>query len=169
MAFANTWPELPAWPDRCAMTWPSASSRKLKPPAELHDLIKDAIVRARDIARGIAPVHVDEAGLTSGLEELAVNTVKLHGIYCRFHSDGEILVRNRQMAIHLYRIAQEATANAIRHGKATSVVDFLVLQNRADGAAPWRITAPGCRSRSPLATAWACAACATAPKSCTAP
>ena len=38
------------------------------------------------------------------------------------------MVRDPQTAIHLYRIAQEATANAIRHGQATSVLICLSLQ-----------------------------------------
>jgi len=89
--------------------------------AELHELLKDAIVQARDIARGIAPVHMDEAGLISALEDLASNTGRLHDIECDFEPDGEVLIGDRDTAVHLYRIAQEATSNAIRHGHATVV------------------------------------------------
>jgi signal transduction histidine kinase len=89
--------------------------------AELHELLKDGIVQARNIARGIAPVHMDEAGLSSALEDLAATTRHLQEIDCVFEPAGEILVPNREMAIHLYRIAQEATSNAVRHGHASKV------------------------------------------------
>ena len=89
--------------------------------AELHELLKDAIVQARNIARGIAPVHMDEAGLASALEELADTTSSLHEIECTFEPEGEVLIAHREMALHLYRIAQEAASNAVRHGHAIVV------------------------------------------------
>ncbi len=96
--------------------------------AELHEMLKDAIVQARNIARGIAPVHMDEAGLSSALEDLAANTRRLHEIDCLFESEGEVLISHREMAVHLYRIAQEAISNAVRHGKATKIVIQLAIR-----------------------------------------
>jgi signal transduction histidine kinase len=95
--------------------------------AEIHELMKEAIVQARNIARGIAPVHMDEAGLASALEELAANTCRLHEIECAFEPEGEVLIARREMATHLYRIAQEATSNAVRHGHATAVSIYLAI------------------------------------------
>jgi signal transduction histidine kinase len=89
--------------------------------AELHEKLRDAIRQARNIARGISPVHMDESGLASALEELAANARLRQGIDCTFESRGEVLIADREVAIHLYRIAQEATSNAIRHGHATVV------------------------------------------------
>ena len=108
--------------------------------AELHDLLKEAIVQARNIARGIAPVHMDEAGLASALDELAGSTRRLYDIDCVFEPEGEVLTSNREMAIHLYRIAQEAISNAVRHGLARAVSirlalhgDHLILTIEDDG------------------------------------
>ena len=95
--------------------------------AELHELLKDAIVQARNIARGIAPVHMDEAGLVSALEDLAANTRRLHQIDCNFEPEGEVLINHREMSIHLYRIAQEAISNAVRHGHAGEVSIVLAI------------------------------------------
>ncbi len=95
--------------------------------AEIHGLLKDAIMQARNIARGISPVHMDEAGLASALEELAANTRRLHNINCAFEPEGEILIPKGEMAIHLYRIAQEAASNAVRHGHAEAVFIRLAL------------------------------------------
>jgi len=89
--------------------------------AELHGLLRDAIVQARNIARGIAPVHMDEAGLASALEDLAATTARLQDVDCTFESEGDVLIENREISTHLYRIAQEATSNALRHGRASAV------------------------------------------------
>ena len=97
--------------------------------AELHELLRDAIVQARNIARGIAPVHMDEAGLASALEDLAASTRRLQSIDCTFESDGDVLIGNREMAVHLYRIAQEATSNAVRHGLASIVNIRLAIRD----------------------------------------
>ncbi|MGA3172642.1 MAG: sensor histidine kinase [Chthoniobacteraceae bacterium] len=96
--------------------------------AELHELMKDAIVQARNIARGIAPVHMDEAGLVSALEELAATMRRHQAINCKFESAGEVMISDREAAIHLYRIAQEATSNAVRHGLATNVLIRLAVE-----------------------------------------
>jgi signal transduction histidine kinase len=107
-------------------------SERFQPEAEvaveIHELLKDAIVQARNIARGIAPVHMDEAGLASALEDLAATTRRLHNIDCTFQPEGEVLIANREMAIHLYRIAQEAIFNAVRHGRAQVVSIQLALE-----------------------------------------
>jgi signal transduction histidine kinase len=95
--------------------------------AELHELLKDAVVQARNIARGIAPVHMDEAGLASAIEDLAANMSRLHGVDCAFDPQGEILIPDREMATNLYRIAQEATSNAVRHGHATAISIHLAI------------------------------------------
>jgi signal transduction histidine kinase len=97
--------------------------------AELHEMLKDAIVQARNIARGIAPVHMDEAGLSSALDELAANTRRLHEIDCQYEPDGEVLINQRDMAVHLYRIAQEAISNAVRHGHADKVTIGLAIRD----------------------------------------
>jgi two-component system CheB/CheR fusion protein len=70
---------------------------------------------------------MDEAGLASALEELATTTGRLHEIQCTFEPEGEVLIYQREMATHLYRIAQEATSNAVRHGHATVVTIRLAI------------------------------------------
>lgn len=117
----------------CATSTLHGKLLKLFPPlseeaAELHELVKDAIAQARDIARGIAPVHMGEAGFVSALDELAVKTCKLYGIDCTLESEGEVPVADREMATHLYRIAQEAVSNAVRHGHATAISIRLAIE-----------------------------------------
>lgn len=84
-------------------------------------LINQAISETRQLARGLQPVEVDENGLMSALETLAGNIGQLFHVQCEFHCDMPILIKDNSLANHLYRIAQEAVSNALRHGMAKHV------------------------------------------------
>jgi PAS domain S-box-containing protein len=87
--------------------------------------VREAISQTRSLARGLSPVTLESEGLTSALRELAANTEKMFGIQCRveYVETGPDLPAATGM--HLYRIAQEAVSNAIKHGKATDVMIHL--------------------------------------------
>src|SRR5207237_10440224 len=50
---------------------------------------------------------------------------------CRFMCPKPVLIDKGSVATHLYRIAQEAVQNAIKHGKATQVVIRLTQTSEA--------------------------------------
>jgi two-component system, NarL family, sensor histidine kinase NreB len=83
--------------------------------------VRDAIVQTRSLARGLSPVVLESEGLMSALRELADDTVKLFDVQCRFLNVTPVLIHDNTVAAHLYRIAQEAVANAIKHGKTKSI------------------------------------------------
>ena len=84
--------------------------------------LQDAITRTREMARGLSPVDRDEGGLEAALEELAASTARLTGVTCSFLCDEPTLVRDNELAVHLFRIAQEAINNALRHGRAKTII-----------------------------------------------
>jgi PAS domain S-box-containing protein len=88
---------------------------------EIAHHVREAIAQTRALARGLSPVTLESEGLTSALSELANSSESLFPLKCSFHSDEQAVVRNPATATHLYRIAQEAVANAAKHGKATQV------------------------------------------------
>ncbi|HYT59209.1 MAG TPA: response regulator [Haliangiales bacterium] len=92
--------------------------------------VREAIAHTRSLARGLSPVQVEANGLMSALQELAANVEKMFKIECRFQCDEPILIRNNAAATHLYRIAQEAINNAIKHGKAKKIL--ITFQPAAD-------------------------------------
>jgi two-component system, LuxR family, sensor kinase FixL len=63
------------------------------------------------------------------LRELAANTEKLFGVTCEVSCQVGHLNLGTATATHLYRIAQEAVSNAIRHGKATRLLIRLKVEN----------------------------------------
>ncbi|MCX5808449.1 MAG: histidine kinase [Proteobacteria bacterium] len=96
---------------------------------EMVSLIDDAITQTKGFARGLYPVRLEADGLMTALSELARNVEKMFGISCRFKCDHPVLIHDNMMAIHLYRIVQEAVNNAMKHGKATEIVIHLGSMN----------------------------------------
>jgi two-component system sensor kinase FixL len=97
---------------------------------EIARYVREAIGQTRSLARGLAPVTLESEGLASALHELAANTEKMFGLSCRVEGSASVPVAAATTATHLYRIAQEAVSNAIKHGKATEVVIRLETAGR---------------------------------------
>ena len=83
--------------------------------------LDQAITETRQLSRGLFPVRFEREGLPPALEELAVAARNRFKIRCRFASQGPVVVENSVMATHLYRIAQEAVNNALKHSRARSI------------------------------------------------
>lgn len=82
---------------------------------------EEASERVRDIYRGLTPVQLFQEGLAAALDELAHNTDALPNVDCTFERDGRVDVHGREKVLHLYRIAQEATNNALKHAAAAHI------------------------------------------------
>ena len=87
----------------------------------IESLLSQAIEHARHLARGLNPVRLDADGLSSALGELAASITSLFAVSCNFSCKSAIPPVDQPRSIHLFRIAQEATSNAIKHGKARNV------------------------------------------------
>jgi len=89
--------------------------------AEIEKLLSESVKQARNLAHGLVPVQLDEAGLPAALEELAASTSRLLAMDCTFEFAGDYRIAHNDKATHLYRIAQEAINNATKHGKAQNI------------------------------------------------
>jgi PAS domain S-box-containing protein len=98
------------------------SKADAKRAADIARHVREAIGQTRSLARGLAPVTLESEGLASGLRELANNAEKMFGIECAVECATELPPVPTPTATHLYRIAQEAVSNAIKHGKAARVL-----------------------------------------------
>ena len=105
-----------------------ANARKVarKNPAQAEELIEaakivnDNVGLARDLARGLHPIELSATGLTSALQELAFRSSQ-KGTICRFTYPKPVRMRDEGVTLNLYRIAQEAVGNALKHGKAREI------------------------------------------------
>jgi PAS domain S-box-containing protein len=85
-------------------------------------LVNNAIESTRALARGLSPVNLERGGLQDALEGMAMHASELYGVPVVFtHRLSPRQSLNPELANHLYRIAQEAVRNAVRHGKARSI------------------------------------------------
>jgi len=106
------------------------------------EIIEEGINLSRKLAKGLYPVEIEADGLMLALEEFAITSSKLFKVSCRFECDLPVLIYDSATAGHLYRIAQEAVGNAIKHGKAKNILirldaseDNTVLSVKDDGTA----------------------------------
>ena len=88
-------------------------------------LLDEAISESRRVSRGLYPVRLESEGLVSALKDLARSTSERFGLRCICQADLPDLICDVTTATHLYRIAQEAVNNAIKHSAAHSVVIHL--------------------------------------------
>lgn len=107
---------------------------------EIVKLVNHAMDQARGMAKGLYPVDLEAGNLTSALQQLAATTENLFGIKCDFKCDKPATIEDTSIAIHIYRITQEAITNAIRHGHAKNIhIELLckedknILTVRSDG------------------------------------
>lgn len=86
-------------------------------------LVTQAIAQTRDLVKGLVPVELEAGGLAAALQTLASNmTTAQCRISCVCTGEQPLTGSNVVTAIHLYRIAQEAVMNAVKHSRAERVV-----------------------------------------------
>ena len=92
-------------------------------------MLDEAITQARHTAHGLYPARLEEEGLASALGELAAQVSARHGLECRLEYPGPVLLSSNTATIQLYRIAQEAVSNAVKHAHAREIVIHLTRSN----------------------------------------
>ena len=93
-------------------------------PARVHKIatvIDTAITQARGLARNLYPVKLEAVSLESALEELCRDTCVTLPIACEFIGHPTGAVWDVTTVTHLYRIAQEAVHNAVKHSHALQI------------------------------------------------
>ncbi len=94
------------------------------------ELLNEAVSQTRSLARGLYPVRPESNGLMVALQELAGRTKELFKIRCTFKCRKSVHIADNAVATHLYRIAQEAVANALKHGRAMEIALGLQATSR---------------------------------------
>ena len=97
------------------------NSKGAEQAAEITRLIRKADEYAKNLSRGLLPVDFEVRGLVTSLERLAANAERLFGITCHFAEDNPPAFHDTTVNEHLFRIAQEAISNAVKHGMAGEV------------------------------------------------
>ena len=89
--------------------------------ARISEYVRDAIRQTKSLARGLSPVTLETNGLMSALQELVVSLRDIFRVNVTFNARQPVLISDNVTATHLFRIAQEAISNALKHGGARNV------------------------------------------------
>jgi signal transduction histidine kinase len=115
----------------CMMTALGIKLKKTSPSAarqakKLEGLISEGVQQVRNLAKGFFPVELHRRGLLSALEELTRTTERGFGVRCLLQSDRSPVVDSKgPAAIQLFRIAQEAIHNAVKHARPKRILTSL--------------------------------------------
>jgi signal transduction histidine kinase len=93
----------------------SAAPALVRQAENLQRQLRESIVEVRALSHGLAPVALEDDGLMHALHELAEATMRSTGVRCVFECSQPVRVREVALAGHLYRVAQEAVNNALKH------------------------------------------------------
>jgi len=113
---------------RLAATNPEALRQELR---EVHEVVQTALEKVRALSQALHPVMLDEVGFESALDNYVAVFQRRTGIVVRCVKSGEGREIPRELAIHLYRVLQEALNNVARHSGAKEAE---VRLTRAAGA-----------------------------------
>lgn len=85
------------------------------------EMLNEAMHETREVARGCLPAEMQgEAGLLGTLQRLAERTSSK--VACEFRTPLAAWLVTREKALQIYRLTQEAIANAVRHSGARQIV-----------------------------------------------
>ncbi len=101
-----------------------------KQAAQMGQCLRQAIAETRSLAHGLAPFKVED-GLEAALTALAHTTSSLGRVKCLLDCPSPFVLEESETAAHVYRIAQEAVNNAVKHSQATQVTIQVISKNGA--------------------------------------
>jgi signal transduction histidine kinase len=97
---------------------------------EIAHMADHALETTRSVARGFFTAGFDGAGLAEALREVARYTADHHRVPCVVHWQENLVITNEDIVIHLFRIAQEAIRNVVKHAAASHIEVSLRLEEK---------------------------------------
>lgn len=88
---------------------------------ELGDMVRRSAENVHSLAAGLSSQQIEQSGLAAALKDLAARTSQRFGLACSAKVDRRFQFRDTVLAVHLYRIAQEATSNAAKHSHGKKI------------------------------------------------
>lgn len=88
---------------------------------EIAEMVEEADDYVRDLSRGMVVTELESKGLLTAIESLCARTEKAVGIECAYSMDDKLEFEDLDIAMHLFRIIQEAVNNAVKHSGADNI------------------------------------------------
>ena len=93
------------------------------------ELLNEVISQTKELARGLHPVDAAPTGLMTALQRWADHITSVFALSCRFECPEPVGMIDGGLATQVYRIAQEAAHNAVKHARATQMTIRLILED----------------------------------------
>ncbi|CAN5243173.1 hypothetical protein BH10CYA1_BH10CYA1_09140 [soil metagenome] len=106
----------------------SLSGAKRMPDSEMIEILTEISSRLRELCQDLSPRDLKDCGLQPMLEELCSNMVKRTDLTCEFDCPVAIPSLPDEVALHIYRIAQECFNNIAKHASAQTVTLSICVQ-----------------------------------------
>jgi signal transduction histidine kinase len=97
---------------------PSAAERLLTELREAKQVAQDTLEKVRSLSQALQPVILQEEGLLAAIEWYLPMVERQAGLAIRYEKPQGCLTVERQSAIHMFRVLQEALNNVVRHSGA---------------------------------------------------
>jgi signal transduction histidine kinase len=99
----------------------------------VRSIVTDVLDEVRMLAHTVHPRVLDDLGLVAALQLLARESLERGNIAVQYHGPAKVEAIDASCASALYRVAQEAVGNAIRHARARSVsITLNVFEGEAE-------------------------------------
>ena len=90
--------------------------------AEISRLINQSLQFNKNIIQGSFPVELEENALVHALQDLLTKTETQYNLKYEFNCKKDIFISDKSKSLHLFRIAQEAIFNIVKHAKASALI-----------------------------------------------
>ncbi|MCX8044501.1 MAG: PAS domain S-box protein [Desulfobacterota bacterium] len=107
----------------------SKSLPEAEDAATIGRLVNEAVEQTRNLSRGLYPATLENEGFKAAIEELASSVGSRFSVQCKFICNSDHDIHDPFLSIHLYRIVQEATTNAVRHGEPRRIIISLDVED----------------------------------------
>lgn len=87
---------------------------------EIQQVAQSTLEKVRSLSQSLHPVVLDDAGFEGAIDVYLPAFEKQTGIAVQYEKSGTSRELDRAVAIHLYRVLQEALNNVVRHSKSVS-------------------------------------------------
>jgi two-component system, LuxR family, sensor kinase FixL len=90
--------------------------------AHIEDLLGEAKTNVRKLTRGLYAGDLEARGLGACLKDMTEHMREMAAVTCVFEGDDALVLQDRSKSENLFRMAQEALNNAVKHSLAKRIV-----------------------------------------------
>lgn len=98
---------------------------------EVQEIVQSTLDKVRSLSRALHPVILDEIGFDGAVDQYLPGFEKQTGIQVHYEKSGSPCDFDKESAIHLYRVMQEALNNIAKHSQSKKAAVRLLYRQEA--------------------------------------